>query len=577
MWASAPPGRGAVALVSGEAGIGKSRFCDEVLARARRGGLAVAMSRCWGGGGAPPLWPWQAILADLRGHDAPGPAPADSSHTVAGEADRFARFTAMVEELRAVSATAPVCVVIDDIHAADAGTLLLTRFVARSLHRAPVVVVLSRRTGEPAPDPFAARLVEEIEREAVPVALRDFDLDESLTFLAAQGWRDIPSDLGLAVLQVTGGNPLFLRRVAALGPPDPSRPLPAGLRVAIDDALAALSPPTRRVLRAGAVVGPDPAVPEVAAVAEVATAAVLEAVAEAAPSGLVAEPMGSAPGRFTFGHELVRSALEAGLASGERLDAHARAATAVITVTAGGAADAGALARDGRSGAPVERLARRARHALAAAPRSPADARLAVEACREAAAVMVDGFAYERADELLSTAMDLHRPATLGEPPADLVLRWAQAALLCGRLGEARARFDRAASAAEQAGDPVLLAEAALGLGGHWLNEHRAPVARARVLGLQRRALAELPADDRVLRARLGARLAAEAVYDGGPLEPVHEALAAARATGDGPALAEALSLSHHALLAPEHARARLGLAGELIRVAAESGSGCWP
>ena len=154
---------------------------------------------------------------------------------------------------------------------------------------------------------------------------------------------------------------------------------------------------------------------------------------------------------------------------------------------------------------------------------------------------------------------------------------------MCGRLGEARLRFDRATSAAESAGDPVLFAEAALGLGGHWLNEHRAPVDRARVLGLQRAALARLPASHEALRCRLAARLAAEDVYDGGPIEPVQDALAAARRSGDLGALAEALSLCHHALLAPEFARSRLDLADELVRVAAEGGHGvlglmglCW-
>ena len=154
---------------------------------------------------------------------------------------------------------------------------------------------------------------------------------------------------------------------------------------------------------------------------------------------------------------------------------------------------------------------------------------------------------------------------------------------MCGRLGEARVRFDRATSAAESAGDPLLFAEAALGLGGHWLDEHRAPVDRARVLGLQRAALAGLPASHEALRCRLTARLAAEDVYDGGPIEPVHDALAAARRSGDLGALAEALSLCHHALLTPEFARTRLDLADELVRVAAEGGHGvlglmglCW-
>jgi tetratricopeptide (TPR) repeat protein len=574
---AAPEGRGAVALVSGEAGIGKTRFCDAAAERARRAGLTVVTARCWGEGGAPPLWPWQPILADLCGEDASrllGPGTMATT-AEAVDADRFARFSAIVDALGVATGRAPACIVVDDIHAADAGTLLLTRFVARAIHRLPLALLVSRRSGEPSGDGLEARLLAEIEREAIPFVLHHFDLDEATTFLADQGLRQLAPDLVLALLRVTGGNPLFLRRIAALGAPDPHRALPAGLRVAIDEALAALSPETQRILRASAVLGLTPEVSEAAAVSAADPRAVLDAVVEAMRAGLVTSLTGEAPDRFAFTHELVRSALEDAQAPGDRLDAHARAARVVAGADAGAATAA--------AGAPADRLARRAHHALASAPRSAADARLAVEACRDAAASMICCFGYERADALLSAAVELHHPASLGPPPAGLLVAWAQAALLCGRLGEARVRFDRATSSAESAGDPLLFAEAALGLGGHWLNEHRAPVDRARVLGLQRAALEGLPSGHEALRCRLIARLAAEEVYDGGPIGPVHDALAAARRSGDLGALAEALSLSHHALLTPEFARTRLDLADELVRVAAEGGHGvlglmglCW-
>ncbi|MGH9230234.1 MAG: ATP-binding protein, partial [Acidimicrobiales bacterium] len=576
IYGAAPEGRGAVALVSGEAGIGKTRFCDETAERARRAGLTVVTARCWGEGGAPALWPWQPILAELCGDEAARLLGSGTAATTveAVDADRFARFSAIVDALGTVAARGPACVVIDDIHAADAGTLLLTRFVARAIPRLPLALIVSRRSGEPSGDGLEGRLLAEIEGEAIAVVLHHFDVDEATTFLADQGLRQLAPDLVLALLKVTGGNPLFLRRIAALGAPDPQRGLPAGLRVAIDQALAALSPGTQRILRASAVLGLTPAVSEAAAVSEAGPHAVLDAAVEATGAGLVTSLPAEVPDRFAFTHELVRSALEDALAPGDRLDVHARAARVVAGADTGTATPAVG---------PADRLARRARHALAAAPRSTADARVAGHACRDAARSMLASFAYERADGLLSAVADLHHPASLGHPPAELLVPWAQAALLCGRLGEARLRFDRATSAAESAGDPVLFAEAALGLGGHWLNEHRAPVERARVLGLQRAALARLPESHEALRCRLTARLAAEDVYDGGPIEPVQKALAAARRSGDLGALAEALSLGHHALLAPEFALSRLDLADELIRVAAEGGHGvlglmglCW-
>jgi hypothetical protein len=153
---------------------------------------------------------------------------------------------------------------------------------------------------------------------------------------------------------------------------------------------------------------------------------------------------------------------------------------------------------------------------------------------------MAARFDYERAAELLATAVSLHERAGLG-------------------------------------------AQAALGLGGVWVNEHRDRAERERVLALQRDALAVLEPDQAALRCRLRVRLAAEMVYSGGPLGEVLAALEEARRLGDRQALAEALSLTHHALLRPDHTADRLALADELVEVASAAGDGvlvlmglCW-
>jgi predicted ATPase len=67
---AAEEGPGSLIVVSGEAGIGKTRFCEEVMGRAQHGGLTIVYARCWVDGGASALWPWQQILAGLCGSDA---------------------------------------------------------------------------------------------------------------------------------------------------------------------------------------------------------------------------------------------------------------------------------------------------------------------------------------------------------------------------------------------------------------------------------------------------------------------------------------------------------------------------
>ncbi|MCX2951673.1 hypothetical protein [Lentzea sp. NEAU-D7] len=138
----------------------------------------------------------------------------------------------------------------------------------------------------------------------------------------------------------------------------------------------------------------------------------------------------------------------------------------------------------------------------------------------------------------------------------------AHAALAGGRIAEARDLLDRAA----RDGDP----EAALGLPGMWVNKYRGRADRALAIARLREALASRPSEP--LRTRLITRLTAEQAYDRRETEPVLRALEQARDTGDRLALAEALSLAHHALWSPEHTAFRLALADELISVASAAG-----
>ena len=58
-------GEGSVVLVTGEAGIGKTRLADELLSRAAGMGLRTLWGRSWEGDGAPPFWPWIQALRGL--------------------------------------------------------------------------------------------------------------------------------------------------------------------------------------------------------------------------------------------------------------------------------------------------------------------------------------------------------------------------------------------------------------------------------------------------------------------------------------------------------------------------------
>jgi tetratricopeptide (TPR) repeat protein len=155
------------------------------------------------------------------------------------------------------------------------------------------------------------------------------------------------------------------------------------------------------------------------------------------------------------------------------------------------------------------------------------------------------------------------------DEPATLLAR-ARDALDHGRLADARRDF----LAAARDDDPITRAEAAIGAGGLWLYELRVVDERAAYLELARVAHKALGNERPDLRLRLEARLAAEATYDEtGTLDDLRAVVDDIRRLGNATALAESLSLLHHAMLTPRYAYERLEVADELVVVSATSGN----
>ena len=160
-------GAGAIALLSGEGGIGKTRLATDLLAaaptrRAPRAATAVDL-----GGGAPPFGPWAELLAGLARQLDPPPADADwpeelgrlapslprrLGRAAAAPADvppdlaRARLFEAAVELAEHATSDRPLVLLLDDVHLADAPTLELAAYLARRIRDLPVLLVLTRRT-----------------------------------------------------------------------------------------------------------------------------------------------------------------------------------------------------------------------------------------------------------------------------------------------------------------------------------------------------------------------------------------------------------------------------------------------
>ena len=507
---AARAGRGSVLAVTGTAGVGKTWLLESIAGVAAAEGFRVGWGASWLAGEAPALWPWQRAVAELGGEL---PAALVEHPPDTESAEWFRQCASVVEQLTEVTNDRPCMVVIDDAHAADEPTVRLAHFVARHVRGMHLVLVVAHQPSE---------RLEAFDREATTIALHGLGPEDVAAVLADRGIdgcseRDIDFLVG-----ATGGLPFEVHRIAA------SAPNAEGVvRTLIEQRVATLPPDIALGAAYAAVFDASPRLSHVAAITADKEIDALAIAYELERAGLATR---QAPDGLTFTHEDVRATLAALVDADDVIEIHARAAR----LLAGGP----------RS---VDRLERRAEHALAATRRSADDAQRAMQITGDAAAALIAANHPERAAELLSAAGKAREAAGLGRPPAALLAAHAEAVLRCGQLTRAHELFGRAATAAEEDDDATSLARAALGLGGVWLAEQRSPIERERILGLQRRALDGLPPEATALRLRLGARLAAELAYGTTHFAGIEAQVdAAPRVRRSGGARGRALAASPH-------------------------------
>ena len=155
-------GSGSLLLLSGEAGMGKTRFAEEAVRLARAAGLAVGWGQCTDSEGAPPYLPWTQALRQLTAGASPA-GPLDWRKPLDEGASRFQLFEEALEAVPAASSPNPVLVVLDDLQWADAASLHLLQYAASALPSMPAMVLANRRDPNEASE--LASVLPNIERQ----------------------------------------------------------------------------------------------------------------------------------------------------------------------------------------------------------------------------------------------------------------------------------------------------------------------------------------------------------------------------------------------------------------------------
>jgi DNA-binding SARP family transcriptional activator len=169
-------GRGAVALVQGEVGVGKSRLVEAVVARALERGGCVLVGRAYESEQILPFSPWvdalrtgRAIPHMVEELNEPWrtelarlfPELGGGAEPPAGE-DYVRLFEAMARALRYLASGRPLLVVLEDLHWADEMSLRLMVFLSRRIVDWPVLLIGTLRVEELADAPVLRRTVAQL-------------------------------------------------------------------------------------------------------------------------------------------------------------------------------------------------------------------------------------------------------------------------------------------------------------------------------------------------------------------------------------------------------------------------------
>ncbi|MGD0477349.1 MAG: AAA family ATPase [Nitrososphaerales archaeon] len=236
MLEKATRGEGNLVFVAGEAGVGKTRLADELVALAKEMHVMALSGRCSKREGETPYAPWvemirefmrdnptQLLFKVVGNHGAEvaklvpeiaaslGPVSVVSSGSM--DQDRLRLIDASTQMIVNVSKERPLLIVIDDMNWADIGSLDLLISTARQTKNHRILIVAIYRDVEVEEDSGLFGFLYQVKREKLgeTLTLKGFGPEDTgLMMGEVIGQMTVDNDFRDLVHSKTGGNPFFI-------------------------------------------------------------------------------------------------------------------------------------------------------------------------------------------------------------------------------------------------------------------------------------------------------------------------------------------------------------------------------
>lgn len=327
-WKRAAQGRGGTIFISGEPGIGKSRFLRELGLRAEAQGARVLC----GFTSNPEHEPYEAVATALRevlGLLANVGVPQSDAARLAKIVPEFSRFVsatpevadsardagglfrALLRYVHALASTRPLIILLEDLHWARPSTLAAIRSLIADAQHHPILIVIAHRSTEYSDALKELRNDALTARNAITLSLEGLSDVEAQAMIAnLSNERALDADIVSRLVQVSGGNPLLIVESLAKYTKDGTLPdQQVDIASSVEARLFGATQGALDVAQIAANFGERLRFDDIQRISGLNDGFVLDGISELIERGILRESIGRNRYHYVFSHNLIRRAI----------------------------------------------------------------------------------------------------------------------------------------------------------------------------------------------------------------------------------------------------------------------------